>query len=140
MNAKVEVIQEQLREILLPVFGLENVDEVEVKASLVEDLGADSIDFVEIIYEIEQNFGVTLKTREIFIGGKTINPEELFVDGKIPEEKVAELHKDNPETKERIQAGMTPADLFSQITVQDLAQVIAAKMLAKNSGDAHAEK
>ena len=41
--------EEKLREILLPVLGLDEIEEVQPEHSLVKDLEADSIDFVEII-------------------------------------------------------------------------------------------
>jgi len=71
-------IETKLRELLIPVFGLNTVDEIQPQHSLVSDLGATSIDFVEISYIVESNFGVVIKTNELMIGGITINPDDIL--------------------------------------------------------------
>jgi len=118
---------DQLRELLLPVFGLDSVDALAPDASLVKDIGADSLDFVEIFYIVERNFNITLSTKEIFLNGQIFKPEELFVDGVVTQEKVEEVLKRFPEAAPRIKVGMTRVQLFSSITTADLAQVIDAK-------------
>jgi acyl carrier protein len=122
-----DIIQ-KLREILVPIFGLDSIDEVQPEHSLVEDIGADSLDFVEIIYQIEQTFDVILKINEIFIGGKPIDPDQLFEDGKLTK-KSAEMLKDSfPDNANRIEEGLTKADFLSMLTVKDLARIIELKM------------
>jgi len=119
----------KLREILLPILGFDSIDEVQESQSLVEDLDADSIDFVEIIYEIEQKFGVILKTSEIITGGA--KSEDLFVDGRLTEQG-EKMIQEQLET-DRYKTGMTKVELFSAITVSDLAKIIDIK---KEAGDA----
>jgi acyl carrier protein len=53
-----------LREILAESLGIE-VSEVTSSASLVRDLGAESIDFLDIGFKIQQTLGVNLQTAEI---------------------------------------------------------------------------
>jgi acyl carrier protein len=124
-------IEEKLREMLLPVLGLDTIEEVKPGQSLVKDLDADSIDFVEIIYLIEQNFGVVLKANEMMVGG--INPEEYFSDGKLTREGAELINKNLAveDGKERYIEGMTKIDLFSAITVRELGHIIKMKMAAK---------
>ena len=59
-----EEIWEAVRGILVDSLG---VDEQEVvpEASLVQDLGAESIDFLDIGFRVQQTFGVSLPTSEI---------------------------------------------------------------------------
>ena len=123
LNMEVET---KLREMLVPVLGLEGPHEVIMDKSLVRDLGADSIDFVEIVYLIEKNFGVVLKTGEIVAAG--VSPEELFSDDRLTERGAELIAANLGEGKSRYRAGMTKVELFSALTVRDLATVIALKL------------
>jgi len=114
-----------LREILLPVLGLDSIDEVHEQHSLVLDLCADSIDFVEIIYEIEQKFGVVLKTNELIAAG--VNSEDLLVDGRLSKEGAQLISGQLPDADRRYRENMTKIELFSAITVSDLARIIEMK-------------
>ncbi len=120
-------IEEKLRNLLLPVFGLNSTDEVQPEHSLINDLGADSIDFVEIIYLIEREFGVIIKTNEIMIGGANINSNDLFVEGQLTEQGAIFLNKNFPESSSDFKTGMTRIDLFCSLTVRDLANIIKKK-------------
>ena len=57
-------VEASLREILMDSLGLQEA-EVIPSASLVKDLGAESIDFLDIGFKIQQTFGVNLQTAEI---------------------------------------------------------------------------
>ena len=57
-------VEASLREILVDSLGLQEA-EVIPSASLVKDLGAESIDFLDIGFKIQQTFGVNLQTAEI---------------------------------------------------------------------------
>jgi acyl carrier protein len=121
-------IENKLRELLVPVLGVESVAEISSGQALVNDLGADSIDFVEIIYLIEKNFGVILKTNEIILAGA--NPEAIFMNGKLTKQGAELIGANLPESIGRYQEGMTKMDLFSALTVRDLAHIIQVKKSA----------
>lgn len=57
-------VESALREILADSLGIEAA-EVVASASLVRDLGAESIDFLDIGFKIQQTLGVNLQTAEI---------------------------------------------------------------------------
>jgi acyl carrier protein len=118
-------IENKLRELLLPVLGLDSIQEIKPEAALVKDLDADSIDFVEIIYLIEQNFGVVLKTDEIIVAG--VEPDTLFQEGKLTSEGASMINNNLPGSRDRYRPGMTKMDLFSVLSVSDLAHIIKLK-------------
>ena len=120
-------IEKKLREILIPVFALNSIEEIQPEHSLVNDLGADSLDFVEIIYLIESNFGVVLKVNEIVSGTIKINPDDLFTDGLLTEEGASLIQKSLPEIRGRFRAGLTKKDIFSLLTVRDMVNLIKIK-------------
>lgn len=119
-----EEIESRLREGLLPVFGLDSVDEIPLDASLVNDIGADSLDFVEITYLIERDFGVLLKPGELLLAGAQVDADNFFVEGRLSDSGAQSLLAHFPNSSDRFVAGMTKIDLFRAITVRDLANII----------------
>ena len=124
-------IEDQLRQTLLPVFGFTAVDQIPENASLVRDLGADSLDFVEIVYLIERDFEVTLKTNELVFSGVSVPMETLFVDGRLTDKGESMLRDKFPDSNGRFRAGMTKVDLFQSISVRDLADIIRLRRQEK---------
>jgi acyl carrier protein len=123
------IIESKLREMLLPILGFNSVEEVQPQHSLVHDLGAESLDFVEIMYVIERDFGVVLKTKEIIFGGSNITENQVFTDGKLTETGVMLITQQFPENTAKIAVGLTKVEIFSLITVRDLAKIISMKMM-----------
>ena len=124
-------IEVKLREILLPVLGLDDVDDVDPQHALVNDLGADSLDFVEIVFLVEKNFGVSIETKELLSGGVKDAGDSVFTDGKLTEDGLELVRENIPENPLRFSVGMTKVEIFRQITVRDLAILIARR---KNGG------
>ena len=52
-------IAEQVKDIIVNKLGVSE-DEVKEDASFVEDLGADSLDIVELIMDMEEEFGIEI--------------------------------------------------------------------------------
>jgi acyl carrier protein len=121
-------MNQQLNEILARVFNLENADTITDSDSLIADLGADSLDFVEIIHLIERTFGVVIKTDEIMLGGSGLNMDELFDDGSLTAAGAVQLKGAFPAKQEQFRERMTKVDMFSLLTVADLAAIINAKL------------
>lgn len=126
-------VEAQLKQSLLPVFGFNSVDQIPEDAALVKDLGADSLDFVEIVYLIERDFGVVLKTNELVFAGVSVSADTLFAEGRLTEEGASLLKKQLPDSNGRFTAGMTKVDLFQSITVRDLSSIIRQRKQAKEN-------
>lgn len=122
----------RLRQTLLPVFGLDSVDEIEPNASLVNDIGADSLDFVEITYLIEKEFGIVLKMGELLVAGAKVDADSLFLEGRLTGEGAAALQGYLPTDGQRFRTGMSKMDLFQSLTVRDLADAIQHRL--ENAG------
>jgi len=119
-------LETQLRELLIPVFGLDTIEQIQPQHSLVKDLGATSIDFVEISYIVESNFSMVIKTNELMIGGTSVNPDDIFIEGILTAEGAALLNKNL--NNNRFHEGQTKRDLYEAITVADLAYIISTRM------------
>jgi len=72
-----EEVQDQLAQILVRQLGID-AEQVKPEASLAEDLKADSLDFVELIMELEDEFGVKISDEDA-LGIKTVGQAVDYV-------------------------------------------------------------
>lgn len=117
-------IENKLRELLMPVLGIPSIDKIQPEQSLVDDLGAESIDFVEILYLIETNFGVKIRIQEITMIDYA--SADMPTDGKVTKIIADKLNADFKTDK--FKEGQTVRDIYKNFTVRDLATIIALKM------------
>ena len=120
-------IENELRELLLPVFGFDNIDEIRPEQSLVDDLGAESLDFVEILWMVEDAFGVVLKTDDIVRGDSELE-QAMFEQDRLTSFGAKRLEGYFPDRAEKIRVGMTKVAIFRLITVHDMAILIRDKL------------
>src|SRR5438309_763219 len=75
-----------------------NVDEDEVTpgATLQGDLGAESIDFLDIVFRLEREFGVKIPRGELFPESIFQGDPEFVQDGKLTPKGLAELKERMP--------------------------------------------
>jgi len=79
-----ERVEKALKEILMEALGVEE-GRIVPHASLVHDLGAESIDFLDVGFRIQQTFGVELPARAI--QEKTLSWRNLSALGRILAER-----------------------------------------------------
>ena len=72
MNMNEQEIREKVKKIVVEELGVKE-SEVTDSARLYEELGADSIDYVTIIMEVEKEFGITIPDDEAFCNEKNLN-------------------------------------------------------------------
>src|SRR5262245_31249644 len=75
-----------------------NVDEEEIKpeSTLQGDLGAESIDFLDIVFRLEREFGIKIPRGELF-PESILNGDPQFVqDGKVTDKGMEELRARMP--------------------------------------------
>jgi acyl carrier protein len=71
----------KIQEVLDDALGVDE-DEVTPEASLTADLGAESIDFLDIVFRIEKTFDVKISQGELF-PENLVDNEEWVSDGKL---------------------------------------------------------
>ena len=71
----------KIQEVLDDALGVDE-DEVTPEASLTADLGAESIDFLDIVFRIEKTFDVKISPGELF-PENLVDNEEWVADGKL---------------------------------------------------------
>ena len=91
-----EIIQ-QVQEVLIDALGVDD-DEVTAKATLMGDLGAESIDFLDIVFRLEKAFGIKIPREELFPAENLMNNPDFVLNGKLTEKGLAELREKMPHT------------------------------------------
>lgn len=82
-------ILESVREVLVDALGVED-DEVTPEATLTGDLGAESIDFLDIVFRLEKTFDIKIPRAELFPEQVLTDPE-CVVDGRFTPKGLEEL-------------------------------------------------
>ena len=75
-----------------------NVDEDEIKpeSTLQGDLGAESIDFLDIVFRLEREFGIKIPRGELFPESIFQGDPEFVQNGKVTDKGLAELRSKMP--------------------------------------------
>ena len=83
-----------VRNTLVEALAVEE-DEVTEDATLQGDLGAESIDFLDIVFRLEKSFGIKIPRGELF-PDDMINSPEFVSEGKFTEVGLAKIKEAMP--------------------------------------------
>ena len=126
MPTKEEVF-EKVQEALMDALGVDD-DEVTPEATMVGDLGAESIDFLDIVFRLEKSFEIEIPRSELFPEDILTNAEYVQ-DGKVTDDGVAELKKRMPFADlSNFEANPVVQDFGNLLTVNDLCRYVETKV------------
>ena len=126
MASKEEVF-EKVRDSLVDALGVDD-DEVTPEATLVGDLGAESIDFLDIVFRLEKSFDIKIPRGELFPEDILTNTEYV-ADGKINPEGLAELKKRMPFADlSKFEENPVVQEFATSLTVQDMCNYVESKV------------
>ncbi|MFN5300723.1 MAG: acyl carrier protein [Planctomycetaceae bacterium] len=112
---------DKVRDTLVDALGVDE-DEVTEGATLVGDLGAESIDFLDIIFRLEKNFNIKIPRGELF-------PENLAADESLVKEGLV-----TPQGIEKLRASMPHADVSKfalNPKVENIQELFTVGMIVK---------
>ena len=81
--------------VLVQALGVDK-DDVTPAASLLEDLGAESIDLLDIVFRLEREFAIAIPRGELFIEPASPGEAEYVRDGRVTAEGLAALRARMP--------------------------------------------
>jgi acyl carrier protein len=126
MPTKEEVF-EKVKTALVDALGVDD-DEVSADATMVGDLGAESIDFLDIVFRLEKSFGIEIPRSELFPEDVLTNAEYVQ-NGKVTEGGLAELRKRMPFVDlSRFEKNPAVQEFGNLLTVSDLCRYIESKV------------
>lgn len=122
-----EEIFEKIKTCLVEALGVDE-DEVTPEATLVGDLGAESIDFLDIVFRLEKTFNIKVPRGELFPEDILTNSEYVR-DGKVTAEGLAQLRQRMPFADlNAFEANPNVKDFGNMLTVQDMARYVESKV------------
>ena len=126
MPTKEEVF-EKVKDSLMEALGVDD-DEVAPGATMVGDLGAESIDFLDIVFRLEKAFEIEIPRKELF-------PEDILTnaqfveDGKVTEAGLNEIRTRMPFVDlSTFEENPIVQDFGNLLTVSDLCRYIGLKI------------
>jgi acyl carrier protein len=122
-----EEIFEKIKTCLVEALGVDE-EEVTPEATLVGDLGAESIDFLDIVFRLEKAFNIQVPRGELF-------PEDILTnstyvkDGKVTPEGISQLRQRMPFADlTAFESNPNVKDFGNMLTVQDMARYVESKV------------
>jgi acyl carrier protein len=105
------------------------VDEIRPDSRFIDELGADSLDLVELMYVLEDEFHIHLDKQDLSLSAQLGLPEEEVHEREvIKPQALALLREKHPHAQELLQPGVTRAQLAALLTVQSLADGLSNKL------------
>lgn len=131
-------IFEVVKNVLIDTLGIEEGNEIHLESKLIEDLGAESIDFLDIMARLERRFDVSLAEDgdgvEQFIMENS--SEEELETGVIPVEVLKDLPKLMPEINpDEFTEGLTFNDIPRLFTINSLVYGVTIALKKQKSVD-----
>jgi acyl carrier protein len=119
-------IFEKVKEALIDALGVDD-DEVTEEATMVGDLGAESIDFLDIVFKLEKAFDISIPREELFPDDILTNAEYV-ADGKLTDEGLAKLKERMPFADlSKFEGDPQVQNFGNLLTVKDLCKYVATK-------------
>ncbi len=128
MATKTDIFS-KVQEALVDALGVDE-EEVTPEATLQGDLGAESIDFLDIVFRLEKAFDIKIERGELF-PEDILNNAEFVEDGKVNAAGLAKLKERMPFADlSNFEADPNVLNLSKQLTVQDMCNFVEHKLAA----------
>ena len=122
-------IFDKIKDVLENALGADS-DEITMDATLIGDLGAESIDFLDISFKLEQEFSIKIDQGELF-PENLMSDDTLVVDGKLTDKAMDILRERMPHVDLAKLDEQRSVDQLSEVfTVASLVDFIERKIAA----------
>ncbi len=120
---------EKVQAALVDALGVDD-EEVTESATLVGDLGAESIDFLDIVFRLEKAFNIEIPRSELFPEDILTNADYVH-DGKVTGVGLAELKKRMPFADlSKFESNPEVQEFGNLLSVRDMCRYIETKIQA----------
>ncbi|MGC4095250.1 MAG: phosphopantetheine-binding protein [Polyangiaceae bacterium] len=107
-------------------------EQIRLDSRMVDDLGADSLDLVDVIFCLERKFGINVRETEFnFLTRLDFSSPEVMREGYLARDVVERLAHWLPGVRACSEPDkITPRALFSMITVEAICSVVERRLAA----------
>ena len=122
-------IEKKVTEVLVDALGVDEED-VTPDASLTGKLGAESIDFLDIVFRLEKAFGIKISRGELF-PEDVLSSTEFVTNGKVNAAGLAALKARMPFFDlKNFEQNPSVQNFANTLTVEDMVRYVASKLSA----------
>lgn len=113
-------------------------DLITLDSSLINDLGADSLDLLDLVFSIEQEFGIEITRGEIEKRVRASIPEDEFEQEGVLTQKAKEALKlQLPEVESaKFEGALRASDIVKLLTVRAFLRLVVEKLEDANAARA----
>jgi acyl carrier protein len=97
MTTSRDEITQKVQQVLVDALGVDD-NEVRPEATLMRDLGAESIDFLDMVFRLEKAFGIKIPREELFPAESLMNSAEYVANGRLTAKGLGQLREKLPHT------------------------------------------
>jgi acyl carrier protein len=120
-------IFEKVKAALVEALGVDEED-VNPEATMVGDLGAESIDFLDIVFRLEKAFGIKISRGELF-PEDVLSSTEFVANGKVNAAGIAALKARMPFANlAKFEANPSVQNFANTLTVEDMVRYVTSKI------------
>ena len=124
-------VEESVRAIVATSLG-RPLDDVQLGSSLMDDLGAESLDLLDIVFSIEREFSIEITRGEMErVARGDMTDDEFAPGGVVSEAGLARLRELMPEAAPRIVPGLRARAIIQLFTVQTFANMVHGKRVGR---------
>jgi acyl carrier protein len=121
-------VEVRIAKVLVLALGIE-AEEIKPSATLKGDLGAESIDFLDIVFRLEQEFGIKIPRGELFFEPVFQGDANFVQDGRLTDEGLSALRSHMPYADlTNLEHDRGPLNLDDLFTVDLLASYVRWKL------------
>jgi acyl carrier protein len=122
------LIAERVVALVADVLG-RRPSEVAPQSRLMDDLGAESLDYLDIVFQIEDRFQVKITRGELERAARGEMSEEEFAPGGVVSEAgLARLRELLPESADRVRPGLRASAILGLFTVETFIKIVEKKL------------
>lgn len=104
-------------------------DEVTADCYLMDDLGAGSLDYLDIVFKLEHTFDIQITRGEMERAARgDMSEEEFAPEGVISEAGLERLRELMPEADDRIEPGLRPSQILELFKVRTFVNIVDGKL------------
>ena len=127
MSLSDQDVFEKVQEVLEEALGVD-ADEVTPTATIGEDLGAESIDYLDISFRLEKAFDIKIGETEMFDQSVLSDPQYVQ-DGKVTDLGMDELRKQLPHADlDKFDASRQVDEFPNIFTVESMVKFVQSKL------------